>query len=41
KKAHQEILTAYRTNKEFKKKVDEAAKKVIRMKIAMGLLQVN
>jgi beta-N-acetylhexosaminidase len=41
KKAHQEILTAYRTNKEFKKKVDEAAKKVIRMKIAMGLLEVN
>lgn len=41
KKAHQEILTAYRTNKEFKKKVDEAAKKVIRMKIAMGLLKVN
>lgn len=41
KKAHQEILTAYRTNIEFKKKVDEAAKKVIRMKIAMGLLQVN
>ena len=41
KKAHQEILTAYRTNIEFKKKVDEAAKKVIRMKIAMGLLKVN
>ncbi|MFM1947646.1 MAG: hypothetical protein RL207_1929 [Bacteroidota bacterium] len=41
KKAHQEILTAYRTNKEFKSKVDEAAKKVIRMKIAMGLLKVN
>ena len=41
KKAHQEILNAYRTNKEFKKKVDEAAKKVIRMKIALGLLQVN
>ena len=41
KKAHQEILTSYRTNKEFKKKVDEAAKKVIRMKIAMGLLKVN
>ena len=41
KKAHQEILTAYRTNKEFKKKVDEAAKKVIRMKIAMGLLKVS
>ncbi len=41
KKAHAEILAAYRTDKEFKKRVDESAKKVLRMKIAMGLLKAN
>lgn len=39
KKAHAELLTAYRTDKAFKKRVDESAKKVIRMKIALGLLK--
>ena len=37
KKAHQEILTAYQKDKEFKKKTDLSVKRVIRMKIAMGL----
>jgi beta-N-acetylhexosaminidase len=40
-KAHQEILAAYRTNSAFKKKVDESAKKIIRMKLAMDLLYAN
>jgi beta-N-acetylhexosaminidase len=38
KKAHSDILNKYRTDAEFKKKVDTSAKRVIRMKIAMGLL---
>ncbi|MEN9972079.1 MAG: hypothetical protein RIS20_426 [Bacteroidota bacterium] len=41
KLAHQELLNAYRNNKDFKNKVDLAAKKVIRMKLALGLLKVN
>lgn len=38
KKAHTEILQHYRKDPAFKAQVDAAAKKVIRMKIAMGLL---
>ncbi len=38
KKAHSEILQHYRKDPAFKAQVDAAAKKVIRMKIAMGLL---
>jgi beta-N-acetylhexosaminidase len=41
KKAHEELLNAYRTNAAFKKKLDESAKKVIRMKLAMDLLYTN
>jgi beta-N-acetylhexosaminidase len=41
KKAHEELLSAYRTNTAFKKKLDESAKKVIRMKLAMDLLYAN
>jgi beta-N-acetylhexosaminidase len=41
KLAHQEILAAYQNDKDFKNKVDLAAKKVIRMKLALGLLKVN
>lgn len=37
-KAHHEILKEFRKNSEFKKQVEEAAKKVIRMKICLGLL---
>ena len=37
-RAHKQILARYRTDSEFKKKVDAAAKKVIRMKIALGLI---
>lgn len=39
KKAHTEILQYYRKDAAFKAQVDAAAKKVIRMKIAMGLFQ--
>lgn len=39
KKAHKDILTKYKADPEFKKKVDLAAKRVIRMKIALGLLK--
>jgi beta-N-acetylhexosaminidase len=39
KKAHKDILDKYRKDPEFKKKVDASAKRVIRMKIAMGLLK--
>lgn len=41
KKAHEEILSAYRTDKAFKLRVDESAKKIIRMKLALGLLKAN
>ncbi len=41
KKAHDEILAAYRTDKAFKSKVDESAKKILRMKLALGLLKAN
>lgn len=38
-KAHKQILAKYKTDPSFKKKVDAAAKKVIRMKISLGLLK--
>lgn len=38
KKAHSELLNLYKANKDFKAKVDSSAKKIIRMKIALGLL---
>ena len=38
KKAHSDILKRYRSDAAFKKKVDAASKRVIRMKIALGLL---
>ena len=38
KKAHSDILKRYRSDVAFKKKVDAASKRVIRMKIALGLL---
>lgn len=37
-KTHQELLTRYKKDKEFKAQVIEAAKHVIRMKICLGLL---
>jgi hypothetical protein len=38
KKAHNEILKKYHNDAEFKKKVDASAKRIIRMKIALGLM---
>lgn len=38
KKAHANILNLYKTNIEFKKLVDTAAKRIIRMKICAGLI---
>lgn len=38
---HSEILSLYRKDAEFKKRVDESAKRVIRMKLALGLLNTN
>jgi beta-N-acetylhexosaminidase len=38
KKAHDEILNLYRKDSAFKARVDESAKKIIRMKIVLGLL---
>lgn len=38
KKAHAELLAHYRKDAAFKAQVDAAAKKIIRMKIAMGLM---
>ncbi len=40
-KTHSELLTLYRTDPVFKKRVDESAKRIIRMKIALGLLKTN
>ncbi len=37
-KTHREILERYRTDADFRKKVDLAAKRIIRMKICLGLL---
>lgn len=39
KAAHKEILDLYKSDKQFKKKADLAIKRVIRMKIAMGLVK--
>jgi hypothetical protein len=39
KKAHADILKLYKSDAAFKKKVDASAKRVIRMKIALGLLK--
>jgi len=39
KKAHSDILKLYKSDAAFKKKVDSSAKRVIRMKIALGLLK--
>ena len=41
KKAHTELLAHYRKDPAFKAQVDAAAKKVIRMKIALGLLSAK
>lgn len=41
KKAHSEILAHYRKDPAFKTQVEAAAKKIIRMKIAMGLLKTK
>ena len=40
-KTHSEILNLYRTDPAFKKRVDESAKRIIRMKIALGLFKTN
>ncbi len=39
KKAHAEILKKYKSDPEFKKKVDASAKRIIRMKVCTGLLK--
>lgn len=41
KKAHTELLSHYRKDAAFKAQVDAAAKKIIRMKIALGLLSAK
>jgi beta-N-acetylhexosaminidase len=41
KKSHDELLTAYRNDKNFKLKADASVKRIIRMKIAMGLIQAK
>lgn len=41
KETHGQILAKYRIDTEFKSQVDLAAKKIIRMKIALGLIDVN
>ena len=38
KKAHANILSLYKTDKEFKKQVDTAAQRIIRMKVCAGLI---
>lgn len=37
-KAHKEIITKYNKEASFKKQVDDAAKKILRMKICLGLM---
>jgi beta-N-acetylhexosaminidase len=37
-KAHSDILNAYRTDKKYQQRADESIKRVIRMKLALGLL---
>ncbi len=41
KRSHIELLAAYRRDKSFKVKADASIKRVIRMKIAMGLITVK
>ncbi|NCA22772.1 MAG: glycoside hydrolase family 3 protein, partial [Crocinitomicaceae bacterium] len=41
KRSHIELLAAYRRDKSFKVKADTSIKRVIRMKIAMGLITVK
>jgi beta-N-acetylhexosaminidase len=41
KKAHTELLAHYRSDASFRAQVDAAAKKIIRMKIALGLLNAK
>ncbi|MEY5001025.1 MAG: hypothetical protein RLZZ211_1061 [Bacteroidota bacterium] len=41
KKAHTELLAHYRSDAAFRAQVDAAAKKIIRMKIALGLLNAK
>lgn len=38
-KAHKEISTEYTSNESFKKKVEASAKRIIRMKICLGLIK--
>ena len=38
KKTHSELLASYKTDKVFRAKVDAAAKRIIRMKFSLGLL---
>lgn len=38
KKTHAELLASYKTDKVFRAKVDAAAKRIIRMKLSLGLL---
>jgi beta-N-acetylhexosaminidase len=37
-KAHSELLTVYQSDKKFKEQVNESVKRIIRMKICLGLL---
>jgi beta-N-acetylhexosaminidase len=39
KKSHDELMAAYRKDKNFKRKADDSVKRIIRMKIAMGLIK--
>jgi len=41
KKSHDELLNAYKKDKNFKLKADASVKRIIRMKIAIGLLNEN
>jgi hypothetical protein len=38
KKTHSELLASYKTDKVFRAKVDAASKRIIRMKLSLGLL---
>ena len=41
KVANSELLNLYRKDPLFKQRVDESAKRIIRMKIALGLIKPN
>jgi len=41
KKSHDELISAYRKDPNFKKKADASVKRIIRMKIAMGLIETK